>query len=131
MQVILAVDDLARSLEFYEGVFGWPRNERIDYRNYVELKPDDGGTIGLYERDGYAQTVGADPVPVPADAVSPAYVYVRVEDAAEAADRLRAAGARELSPLTPRQWGETAGWFADPDGNVVAVAETTEQPVTE
>jgi predicted enzyme related to lactoylglutathione lyase len=37
MQVILAVDDLPRSLEFYEGVFGWPRNPAIDYRNYVEL----------------------------------------------------------------------------------------------
>jgi predicted enzyme related to lactoylglutathione lyase len=75
--------------------------------------------------------VGAEPVPVPDGAVSPAYVYVRVDDAREAADRLRAAGGRELSPLAPRQWGETAAWFADPDGNVVAVAETSEQPVTD
>jgi hypothetical protein len=28
-----------------------------------------------------------------------------------------------LSPLADHTWGERAAWFADPDGNVVAVAE--------
>ena len=31
---------------------------------------------------------------------------------------------RPLSPLVDRSWGEQAAWFADPDGNVVAVAQT-------
>ena len=53
MQVILAVTDLERSLAFYEAAFDWPRN---DYANYVELHPPDGGTLGLYERDGFAGT---------------------------------------------------------------------------
>jgi catechol 2,3-dioxygenase-like lactoylglutathione lyase family enzyme len=37
MQVIFAVKDLERSVDFYERALGWPRNERIDYANYVEL----------------------------------------------------------------------------------------------
>lgn len=86
MQVIFAVEDLARSLDFYERAFGWRRNEQIDYSNYVELLPPDGGTLGLFERDGFA-------------------------------------GGRPLSPLQPRSWGEEAAWFADPDGNVIAVAQ--------
>jgi uncharacterized glyoxalase superfamily protein PhnB len=61
---------------------------------------------------------------VPDDAVAPAYLYVRVDDAVEVAARLEAAGARPLSPLIDRSWGERAAWFADPDGNVVAVAQT-------
>jgi predicted enzyme related to lactoylglutathione lyase len=36
------LSDLRRSLDFYGRIFGWPRNERIDYRNYVELLPPGG-----------------------------------------------------------------------------------------
>jgi hypothetical protein len=39
---------------FYESVFGWPRNERIDFAEYVELHPDaawfadpDGNVVAL------------------------------------------------------------------------------------
>jgi len=125
MQVIFAVTDLERSLAFYEQALGWPRNERIDYSNYVELLPIDGGALGLYARDGFAGTVGAEPLRVENGAVSPAYVYVRVDDVESSVARIEAAGGRPLSPLTPRQWGETAAWFADPDGNVIAVASPT------
>jgi predicted enzyme related to lactoylglutathione lyase len=54
--------------------------------------------------------------------VAPGYLYLRVDDAGEAARRLEAAGGRPLSPLAQRSWGDDAAWFADPDGNVVAVA---------
>ena len=125
MQVIFAVSDLDRSAEFYGRAFGWPRNTRIEYANYVELLLPDGGSLGLFEETGYAETVGADPVDVPAGGVGRAYLYVRVEDVDAAAARLEAAGGIPLSAPAPRSWGETAAWFADPDGNVVAVAETT------
>jgi len=125
MQVVFAVEDLARSLEFYERAFGWRRNGAIDYTNYVELLPPDGGALGLFERDGFAGLVGAEPAGVPQGRVSPAYLYVRVEDAEAAAHRLEAAGGRRVAALEPRSWGETAAWFADPDGNLVAVAERT------
>jgi predicted enzyme related to lactoylglutathione lyase len=125
MQVVLAVADLERSLAFYEAAFAWPRNPRIDYANYVELHPDDGGTLGLYERGGFAGTVGVEPLSIDNGKVAPSYVYVRVEDVEDAVRRLTDAGGRPLSALTARQWGETAAWFADPDGNVIAVAGPT------
>jgi len=50
-------------------------------------------------------------------------VYVRVEDVDATAAQLEEAGGRALSPLEERAWGERAAWFADPDGNVVAVAQ--------
>jgi catechol 2,3-dioxygenase-like lactoylglutathione lyase family enzyme len=121
VQVIFAVGDLARSLEFYERAFGWPRNERIDYTNYVELLPPDGGSVGLFERSEFAQTVGAEPETIPPQGVGPTYLYVRVDDVEATVAQLESAGARALSPLAPRSWGERAAWFADPDGNVVAV----------
>jgi predicted enzyme related to lactoylglutathione lyase len=123
MQVIFAVSDLKRSLDFYERAFDWPRNEWIDYQNYVELKPPDGGSLGLYEREGYAEKAGGEPAEVPDGQIAPAYLYVRVEDVQTAAARLEEAGGRPLSPLREREWGEQAAWFADPEGNVVAVAQ--------
>jgi catechol 2,3-dioxygenase-like lactoylglutathione lyase family enzyme len=125
MQVVFAVADLARSLDFYERAFGWPRNEAIDYTNDVELLPPDGGSLGLFERDGFAGLVGGEPVEIPAGRMAPAYLYVRVDDAVAAVRRLEQAGGRRLGKLAPHSWGETAAWFADPDGNLVAVAERT------
>lgn len=124
MQVIFAVSELGRALDFYDRAFGWPRNEWIDYTNYVELLPPDGGALGLFERDGFAQTVGAAPIDVPNGQIAPAYLYVRVEDVEALTARIEEAGGRPLSALAPRSWGEEAAWFADPDGNVVAVARS-------
>lgn len=123
MQVIFAVADVERAVAFYEAAFGWPRNRRIDYSNYVELHVD-GGTVGLYERSGFAEEVGAEPAALVDGEVSSSYLYVRVDDVDAAAERLGAAGARPLSPLLERSWGERAAWFADPDGHLIAVAET-------
>jgi uncharacterized protein len=125
VQVIFAVDDLERSLASYESAFGWPRNDRVDYGNHVELLSPDGGSLGLFERDGFAGTVGAEPLAPEGEAVAPSYLYVRVDDVRDQADRLAGAGFRPLSPLRRREWGEDAAWFADPDGNVVAVAGRT------
>jgi predicted enzyme related to lactoylglutathione lyase len=122
MQVIFAVSDLQRSLDFYERVFAWPRNDAIDYAEYVELHLPGGGTLGLCERETFATLVGAEPVRIENGNVAPAYLYVRVDDAGAAAQRLEAVGGRPLAPLAARSWGEDAAWFADPDGNVVAVA---------
>jgi uncharacterized glyoxalase superfamily protein PhnB len=46
-----------------------------------------------------------------------------VGDVKEAMDSLRGAGAKALSPLAKRGWGHEAAYFADPDGNIVAVAQ--------
>jgi hypothetical protein len=39
VQVIFAVNDLQRTLGFYESAFGWRRNDRIDFRNYAAEQP--------------------------------------------------------------------------------------------
>jgi predicted enzyme related to lactoylglutathione lyase len=122
MHVIFAVSDVGRATAFYQAVFGWPRNERIDYREYVELHAPDG-TLGLCERSTYAGLTQATPMAPQNGDVSPAYLYVRVADVRETIARLESVGARSLAPLAPRSWGEEAAWFADDDGNVVAVAQ--------
>jgi predicted enzyme related to lactoylglutathione lyase len=43
-------------------------------------------------------------------------------DLAAAVERVRRAGGRALSPASARPWGEDVAYFADPDGNVIALA---------
>jgi uncharacterized glyoxalase superfamily protein PhnB len=58
----------------------------------------------------------------PHGAITATELYLHVDDLDAAIERLRAAGASELAPAAPRPWGDTAAYYADPDGNVIAVA---------
>jgi uncharacterized protein len=120
MHLVLAVADVDRAHAFYREVFGW--TSHLEWPGeYTELVVSDEDRLGLYRRDGYAESAGAEPVELNGH-VSTAYLYVRVDDLDEVIDRLGRAGARKLSPRSRRGWGEEAAYFADPDGNVVAVA---------
>jgi catechol 2,3-dioxygenase-like lactoylglutathione lyase family enzyme len=121
MHVVLAVENVERAYDFYRQAFGWESHLQWP-GEYVELELPDNDWLGLYRRDGYARTAGAEPVELNGR-VSPAYLYVRVEDVEEAGQRLRDAGAKPLSPRSERGWGDEAAYFADPDGNVVAVGK--------
>lgn len=120
MHIVLAVSDVQRSHDFYRDVFGW--ESHLEWPGeYTELVITDDDRLGLYRREGYAVTAGAEPADLNGR-VSPAYLYVRVDDLDGTIQRLQAAGARPLSGLSDRNWGDEAAYFADPDGNVVAVA---------
>jgi lactoylglutathione lyase len=120
MHLVLAVSDVDRAYAFYRGVFGW--ESHLGWPGeYEELVVSEEDRLGLYRRDGWAASAGAEPADLNGH-VSPAYLYVRVEDLDGTIGRLREAGARPLSPRADRNWGDEAAYFADPDGNVVAVA---------
>lgn len=118
---ILAVRDLARSVAFWRAAFGW--EIRVDAPVYVELALAGGRGLGLYVREGFARNVG-DRLPVLAanDEIGGAEIYVRCADLAGVVARLEGLGARCLSPLARRPWGDEVAYYADPDGHVVAVA---------
>jgi predicted enzyme related to lactoylglutathione lyase len=88
------------------------------------LSEDD--RLGLYRRDGWTKTAGAEPAELNGH-VSNAYLYVRGDDLDATLARLGEVGARRLSPRRQRGWGDEAVYFADPDGNVLAVAKSSAQ----
>jgi predicted enzyme related to lactoylglutathione lyase len=118
--VILAVEDLARSKAFYDAAFGWKVG--ADVPVYVEYRVAPGFGVGLYLRSAFAVNTGVAPSSVLQGAITSTEIYIRVDDLPTAVARLEGAGARLLSPAADRPWGERAAYFADPDGNVVAVA---------
>jgi len=117
---ILAVEDLDASSAFYQAAFGWPR--AVETPVYVELALPGEQRVGLYQREGFGKNAGALPVRTPPGELAPTELYFHTENVEAAIARLEDAGARPLSPLAPRDWGDEAAYFADPSGNVLVVA---------
>jgi catechol 2,3-dioxygenase-like lactoylglutathione lyase family enzyme len=117
---IFAVSDLERQRRFYVDAFGW--EPAVEVPVYVELRVPGGMRFGLYERRGFGAQAGAIPAPIPPGGVSGAELYLYPDDLESAMAAVRAAGGRELSALATRDWGEEVAYFADPEGNVLALA---------
>lgn len=117
---ILAVDDVARARAFYGAAFGWA--VAVDVPVYVELALPGGMRLGLYERVGFGRNTGQVPARVPSGELAPTELYFQSDDLEAACARLEAAGARLLSARAARPWGDEVAYYADPDGNVLALA---------
>ena len=119
---ILAVQDLERAVAFYDAAFGWPK--RVEVPVYVEYAPPSGPSVGLYAREAFARNIGVAPPPRPVGATTATELYLRCDELEGDIARMNAAGARLLSPLAPRDWGDEAAYFVDPDGNVLVLARS-------
>ena len=117
---ILAVEDLPRAVTFYASGFDW--RQVVGAPGYAEFELPGGMRLGLYERQGFGRNTGQVPAPTPPGELAPTELYFHADDLEAAIERLRRAGARELSALAPRDWGDEAAYFADPDGNVLVLA---------
>jgi lactoylglutathione lyase len=126
MYLVLAVEDVARAEQFYETAFGWKRSLAWP-ETYTELDLPGDDWLGLYRRDGFAEEADAHPVEIDPGKHTGTELYVHVDDIDAAIERILRAGARPLSPRAPREWGDEAAYFADPDGNVVALARRLQQ----
>jgi uncharacterized protein len=86
-----------------------------------ELAP--GAVLGIMPAAGIRRLLGdALPDPAPGAALARAELYLLVDDPLRCHQRALAAGARELSAPTRREWGHEAGYCLDPDGHVLAFA---------
>jgi len=117
---ILAVRDLDAATRFYREAFGWP--QRVNAPVYSEFEVPGGMRLGVYERNGFGRNTGQVPSPIEHGQLAPTELYFYADDIEHAIALIRAAGARELSALAPRAWGDEAAYFSDPDGNVIVLA---------
>jgi catechol 2,3-dioxygenase-like lactoylglutathione lyase family enzyme len=113
---VLPVSDLARAREFYEGVLGLTGEERIEGVGYTA-----GGTGFLVYPSAYAGTNKATAAgfEVPADAFDAEVAVLR--------EKGLVFQTFEYEGITWEDGVATMGemrsvWFADPDGNILAVS---------
>lgn len=118
--LIFAVRDLPKAVMFYLQAFGW--KQTVDVPVYAEFEMPGGQRLGLYQKEGFARNTGQDPICAADGELTGSEIYFHVDDIKAAIARLTEAGARQLSGLSPRDWGDEAVYFADPDGNVIVLA---------
>jgi len=116
---ILYVRDQTAATAFYATALG--AAPVLHVPGMTEFLLGEGCVLGLMPEAGAARLLGP---ALGAFARGPrAELYLVVPDAASAHQRALAAGARELSPLGPRDWGHSVAYSLDPDGHVLAFAE--------
>ena len=117
---ILYVEDQERSAAFYRAALGIAPRLHVPGMTEFEVA---GAIVGLMPEKGIERLLGdALPAPSRARGTPRSELYLVVTDPREAHARALAAGAKELSPVQPRDWGDEAGYVLDPDGHVLAFA---------
>lgn len=118
---ILYVADQKRSRDFYAATLGIEPTLDVPGMTEFHLGPE--AVLGLMPEAGIRRLLGeALPDPASCSGVPRAELYLVVEDPAASHLRALAAGARELSPPLPRDWGHEVAYCLDPDGHVLAFA---------
>ncbi len=126
VNVILYVKDQQASAHFYAEVLG--ERPRLDVPGMTEFTLGADCILGLMPESGARRLLGPGaPDPAKGSGIPRTEVYLTVEDPAGHHRRALQAGAKELSPLLKRDWGDAAAYSLDPDGHVLVFAMA--QPV--
>jgi len=120
INVILYVADQTKSRGFYAAVLG--QEPRLDVPGMTEFELEPGCVLGLMPENGIKRLLPSMPDPSAGRGSPRVEVYLTVPDPAACHARALAAGARELSPLEPRGWGDKAAYSLDLNGHVLAFA---------
>jgi catechol 2,3-dioxygenase-like lactoylglutathione lyase family enzyme len=122
---ILYVADQQRSAAFYSSVLGEAPTLNVPGMTEFSLGPLT--VLGLMPEEGIVRLLGTTiNNPSLARGIPRSELYLIVEDATAFHSRAIAAGARELSSLTQRDWGHSVAYSLDPDGHILAFASQTE-----
>jgi len=117
---IIRVRDLARSLEFYEGLLGMTRT----YQWPEEGQPDFAVVAAGEDKLGIG---GATADYVPDDRYELCFL---VDDVDGIVEELRAGGATVEHEPEDMPWGERMSWVLDPDGNRLHLRAPSSETVT-
>jgi uncharacterized protein len=126
--VTLGVDDLARSIAFYEAI-GWERSaSSID--GVIAWFATADTHIGLFPRHELAADAQLPNEPrAPFGGITLAINVESPEEVAEYLDLAVACGGTLLKPATVADWGGTSGYVADPDGHPWEIAYNPGFPI--
>lgn len=117
--VVLVVDDLERSVQFYTHVLGLELGHRSG--PYAQLNT--GRTrVALYEREAMAQTLGFS-LAAPARNAPGFELGFKVADVDTAFEAFVRSGAQPAVSPTDRPWGQRTAYVRDPDGHLVELAQ--------
>lgn len=116
--IILYVDNVRKSLDFYQTAFGFTERMIHGAGDYGEL--DTGDTVIAFSTRAFMKELGKNPLP--ADAANPSFeIAFETETVQVAFDKAVQAGAKHIQEPTDMPWGQTISYVADRDGFLVEI----------
>lgn len=121
---VLYVKDQQASTDFYTRLFRQPPDLYVPGMTEFNLAAN--CKLGLMPNSGIAKILsGHTPHPDEGNGIPRCELYLYVEDIESAFDQAINAGAKLISAVEDRNWGERVCYFADIDGHIIAFATKT------
>ncbi len=121
-ETILYVRDQDASTEFYQKLFR--QKPDLHVPGMTEFNLSAFCKIGLMPNSGIAKILeDKTPHPDSGNGIPRCELYFLVGDIQREFDNALACGAKPISPILDRNWGDRVCYFADPDGHIIAFAE--------
>ena len=122
VEFILYVSDQSRSKEFYKTLL--QLEPALDVPGMTEFQLNEYTKLGIMPEKGIAKIL-CDKTPHPeiGNGIPRCELYLNVENIEEYYNRAINAGAKEVSLIQERDWGDIVGYVSDLDGHIIAFAE--------
>ncbi len=122
VEIILYVSDQNKSRNFYEAVLHLSPSLHVP--GITEFSISDKLKLGLMPDAGIAQILlPVTPHPETGTGIPRCELYLTVENLDAEFSHAIKAGAKLVSDIAARNWGDRVGYLADPDGHIIALAE--------
>lgn len=120
-EIILYVADQQKSRDFYSIILG--KQPDLDVPGMIEFNLADNLKLGLMPENGIAKILSdKTPHPSTGNGIPSCELYLHTDNIEESFERAKKAGAKEISKIQVRDWGDTVGYLADFDGHILAFA---------
>ncbi len=121
-EIILYVQDQEKSKDFFEKIFRSKADLHVPGMTEFILSPN--CKLGLMPNAGIAKIITPTlPHPETGNGIPRCELYLYVNDLQLEYENALKVGAKEISPIEARNWGDRVCYFSDLDGHVIAFAE--------
>ncbi len=122
IEFILYVSNQEKSTRFYESLL--KIKPCLNVPGMTEFKLSEYVKLGLMPESGIAKIISPQmPNPKKGRGIPRCELYLKVKNADEYFKRGVLLGAKEISELKNRDWGERVGYISDFDGHIIALVE--------
>lgn len=121
-EIILYVADQQKSRDFYSVILN--KTPSLDVPGMTEFILTENLKLGLMPENGIAKIL-SDKMPHPntGNGIPRCELYIVIDNLEETYNKAIKAGAKEISPIQDRDWGDSVGYLADFDGHIIAFAK--------
>lgn len=121
-ETILYVNDQKASTEFYTQLFR--QSPDLNVPGMTEFKISENSKLGIMPNKGIAKIL-SDKMPHPdlGNGIPRCELYFYVENIDFEFENATKIGAKLISPIENRDWGDKVCYFSDFDGHIIAFAE--------